>query len=84
MAHKFIVRIGYTDYSCEQADAVALLDIASRMKRVKQDGYTGPYFVLPDQEPWIDEVRLQEVLEPEPVEEPDKFGNATNAVAGGS
>lgn len=74
---KFIIRIGYTDYMVEPRDAVALLEIASRMKHVKQSNYTGPYYVQPDQEPWVDLIQMQEVVELETEEQPDKFTKAT-------
>jgi hypothetical protein len=75
MTKQFIVRIGYQDYAIENADAVAILAIASRMKRVKQVGYSGPYYIQPDEDPWLDTVSMVEVRDPEP--EPDKFSAAT-------
>ena len=78
---RFIVRISYADYCIEQADAVELLAIASRMRVVKQNGYQGPYYVQPDQEPWLDTLSLQDVVEPEAAEEPDKFSAATRETA---
>jgi hypothetical protein len=74
---QFIVRIGCQDYTVEKADAVALLDIASRMKAVKQNGYQGPYYVIEYQTPWLDNIAMADVAEPEP--EPDKFSSATKA-----
>lgn len=76
---KFIVSIGYTTYACEQADAVMLLAIASRMRHVKQSGYSGPYYVQPDQEPWLDTITMADVIEPQPEPEADRFGAATKA-----
>jgi imidazoleglycerol phosphate dehydratase HisB len=78
---KFIVRFGYFDYAIEHTDAVALLDIAGRARVVKRVGYTGPYYVQPDQEPFVDAVSLQEVVDQESAEEPDKFSAATRDVA---
>jgi hypothetical protein len=69
MTKEFIVRINYTDYAVDKGDAVALLDIASRMKVVKQNGYSGPYYVQPEQEPFMDSLQMQEVLIPEPEKE---------------
>lgn len=81
MTKKFIVRISYTDYAIETADAVALLDIASRMKIVKQAGYSGPYYIQPEQDAWLDTLSLAEVITPEPKPEPDVFGAATRDIA---
>jgi hypothetical protein len=78
---KFIVRIGYEYYAVDNADAVALLDTASRMKAVKQDGYTGPYLVKAEQEPCIDTMTMAEVAEPEQEPASDKFSTATAEAA---
>jgi hypothetical protein len=71
MTKEFIVRINYTHYAVPKGDAVALLDIASRMRVVKQNGYSGPYFVQPDQEPFVETLSLHEVVTPEPESEPE-------------
>lgn len=65
MTKEFIVRISYTDYAVSKGDAVALLDIASRMRVVKQNKHTGPYYVQPEKEPFMDSLQMQEVLMPE-------------------
>jgi hypothetical protein len=78
---KFIVRISYANYAIEQEDAVALLAIASRMKLVKQNGYNGPQYVQRDhQEPWLDTVSLEEVVELEQSDTLDKFTAATREI----
>jgi hypothetical protein len=84
MAKEFIVRISYTDYAIQKSDAVALLDIASRMKVVKQNGYSGPYYIQPDQEVWLDSLSMHDVLTPEPDladDAPDVFLAATRDVS---
>jgi hypothetical protein len=77
---KFIVRIGYTDYTVESEDAVVLLAIAARMLHVKQVGYSGPYYVQPDQEPWLDQLQMQEVQYIATDGEPGKFTKATREI----
>jgi hypothetical protein len=66
---EFIVRINYTDYAVPTTDAVMLLDIASRMRVVKQNGHRGPYYVQPEQEPFIDSLQMHEVMPLEPEKE---------------
>lgn len=77
----FIARIGYVDYAFEQADAAELLAIAARAKVVKQNGYSGPYYVQHEQEVFVDVLALQEVEFPAVQTEPDKFSAATRETA---
>lgn len=76
MTKEFIVRIGYTDYAVQKCDAVALIDIASRMRVVKQSGYSGPYYVQPEEEPFVNGLQMQEVVTPDPESEPETHAPA--------
>lgn len=77
---QFIVRISYTEYAISPEDAVALLAIASRAQSVKQIGYSGPYYVQPTQEVWLDQITMAEVLNESESEVVDKFSAATRDV----
>lgn len=74
---KFVIQVGYSRYSVEQTDAATLLDIASRMKPVKQVGYSGPYFIQPDEEPPFTTLSIEDVEEQPKEDGPDKFSAAT-------
>lgn len=63
MMKRFIVRVNYVDYMIEMSDAVVLLDIVSRMSVVKQNDYSGPYFIQPGREPFVESVILADVEE---------------------
>jgi hypothetical protein len=60
---KFVVRIGYVEYAVEQDDAAELLAIASRALVVERPNYSGPYYVKKEQEQFVDNLQLSEVIE---------------------
>lgn len=47
--NRFVVNVGYSDYAMSEADAVALLGIASRSMEVMQPRFDGIWF--PKREP---------------------------------
>jgi hypothetical protein len=63
---KFVVRIGYVDYAVEQDDAAELLAIASRAQAVERPKYDKPYYVKKEQEQFVDNLQLSEVIEEAP------------------
>jgi hypothetical protein len=67
---KFVVTIGYTDYLVSEADAAALLGIASRSVELTRPGYTGPYYPKPNAMPFATAIKLDEVNE-EPLPKAD-------------
>lgn len=77
MAKMFVCRIGHLEYAISEADAVELLSIASRAVLVKQDSWSGPYFVQPEQAPFVDNLSLHDVEIREAELKPDKYGAAT-------
>jgi hypothetical protein len=64
---KFVVRIGYVEYAVEQDDAAELLAIASRARAVERPNYDGPYYVKKEQEQFVDNLQLSEVIEEKPM-----------------
>jgi hypothetical protein len=84
MSKMFIVRISYTDYAVSHVDALALLDIGSRMIAVKQNGYTGPYYPVKGAESGLacfDGLSLSDVEKNADELDTDKFTKATRDVS---
>lgn len=63
MAKKFIVTLGYTKYAIEMEDAVALLAIAERCKKVEYGAnYSKPFIESEEQERFVTSMELEEVV----------------------
>lgn len=75
MSKMFVFQIGWQHYTLDDPAASAdLLALLMKLKRVKQKGYSGPYYLDSDQEPVCDNVTIRDViLEPAPADgaEPD-------------
>ena len=67
MSKMFIANIGYTDYAVSKEDAVALLDIIGRLRKVKQNGYQGPYIFQDGEADVLSHMALADCQEPEPM-----------------
>lgn len=62
MSKMWVMAIGYQNYATtDPADAVKLVDIASRMVRVT--GYSAPYVVDRDAPPLVEAITLADVTE---------------------
>lgn len=72
------VRFAYADYAIDESDAILLLVIASRMRKLTRKNYSGPYEFAPETEPFVESASLVDVVDPEPEEATaDKFLDAT-------
>lgn len=59
-----LIQFGYGDHwAVSHKDALTLLDIFARSKKVKQEGYSGPYYAVEDQSPPIDGASIADVVE---------------------
>jgi hypothetical protein len=85
MPKMFILRVNYADYAMSHKDAIAILDIASRMQNVKQNGYSGPYYPVINNPvealEMFNGISLSDVEEPEQPDQEDKFTKATREIA---
>ena len=66
MSKMFIACIGYTDYAVSKEDAVALLDIIGRLRKVKQNDYQGPYIFQEGDADVLSHMALADCQEPDP------------------
>lgn len=55
--------VGYNEYAMSPADAIALLDIATRMREVKQDKYNSPYYFVADADPLVTMAAVENIEE---------------------
>ena len=73
MEHQMIVTVGYTDYAIDPLDAVVLLGLAKRMRKVRRGvKYNDPRIVEEDQAPFVTSMELAVVIDREPEPEPEE------------
>ena len=82
---QFVVTIGYSEYAISAEDALALLQIASRAKRLTGDKWNEPRELDAEQEPFVTGAALAEIVSPakEADAKHDAFTSATRDVARG-
>ena len=66
MPKMFIANIGYTEYAVSTDDAVALVGIISRLRKVKQNGYQVPYIFQDGDPDVLSHLTFANCEEPEP------------------
>lgn len=64
MANKLMsLTLGYNEYALSLPDAIALIDIATRMRQIKQDKYNSPYYFVADADPLVTMAHIVDVEE---------------------
>lgn len=81
---QFIVTIGYDEYAVSGEDALALMRIAARAKKLSRANWNSPREYAEKQEPFITAAALEEIEPPTKDASPkqDAFTAATRDVAG--
>ncbi len=79
MPRMVTVRVLYHEYTIDPQDVGVLLQIASRMTRLKRDSYKGPYVISDNQESWLDNISFNDVDLVAAIN-PDPVGNAPEAI----
>lgn len=63
MPKQFVFQIGWQHYTLDDPEKAAkLLTLLTQLTRVKQKGYSGPYYLDSDKDPVCDNVTIRDVI----------------------
>ncbi len=66
----YVATVGFQDYALEEGDAVALLAISGRARRLSSDyKYGKPRQLASEGEPFVSSISLMDVIEREPADD---------------
>jgi predicted xylose isomerase-like sugar epimerase len=68
MAKMLVLTLGYDQFALD-IENVAIIAELARLPRVKQEGYSGPYYFQPEAKSAVERIEVAEVLEAVPQQE---------------